>query len=85
MSGIYWSEGSARVKDYSALTRNGKTVVTIKLEVTDPYDLSHILRNLDETQRAATPPPPAKTRAKKPNLRLAAPLLQIAHHRGDGE
>ena len=85
MSGIYWSEGCARVKDYSALTRNGKTVVTIKIEVADTYELSHILRNLDEAQREAAPPPPAKSRTKKPNLRLAAPLLQLTHRRGDSE
>lgn len=47
MTGIYWSEGGARLRDYSATTKAGKTIVTVKIEVTDHFELGHMLRELD--------------------------------------
>jgi hypothetical protein len=77
MSGIYWSPEEATVKDYSALTRGGKTVITIKLEVTDTYALSHILRNLDEAQRERPLPyrPSPKSKAERAAAREERLLL----------
>lgn len=76
MSGIYWSPGEAEVKDYSALTKKGTTVITIKLVVSDPYALSHILRNLDEAQQGTAPAAPTqKTSRGKAALGHDRPLL----------
>lgn len=53
MSGIYWHADEAAVKEYTSTTRNGKSVITVKIVVTDAHALGHILRELDDEMKTA--------------------------------
>lgn len=87
MTGIFFDEGAA-LKTYSALTKAGKSVIKIEIEVTDHFELGHILRQLDaieknqkDTRKAQT----AKSRkAAKAPLALPAPLLGLPYY-GESE
>ncbi|HTM78210.1 MAG TPA: hypothetical protein VL133_11355 [Devosia sp.] len=67
MTGIYWGKGEARIVDYSALTKPGKTIITVKIEVSDHFALGHMLdsleRDREDRRRAARP-----AKARRPLL-----------------
>nr|WP_298095874.1 hypothetical protein [uncultured Shinella sp.] len=84
MSGIYFDE-TVRVKAYSLSSKGGKTTIRIELEAADHFDAASIMRQLDEIERErknrdkpSKQPPPAR---EKKQLAIAAPLLQLEHHR----
>lgn len=47
-----------RLKSYDATIKGGKTTLRITVEVTDPYELSFLLRALEELQTAPKKPAP---------------------------
>ncbi|SMH42239.1 hypothetical protein [Mesorhizobium australicum] len=68
MAGIWFQDGSVRVRSYSSATKGRQRLIRIELEVDDPYDLADVLRQLDAMQ---------EPKAKKP-----AKPLQIEDQRG---
>ena len=46
-----------RIKSYDANVKGSTSVLTIKLEVTDTYELSYILRSLEELMAEKKSPP----------------------------
>lgn len=64
MTGIHWDyygrDGAVRIKSYGAVTKGEKSTIRIELDVTDPDELSHILRQCKELADAA------KAKPKKP-------------------
>ncbi|MFH1796293.1 MAG: hypothetical protein ABIF45_17525 [Pseudomonadota bacterium] len=68
MAGIWFEDGSARIRSYSSTTKGQQRLVRIELEVLNTYELGSLLRQLDEMQE----PKSKKVAApKKPT----APLL----------
>lgn len=88
MTGLFWGE-KTRLKTYSAVTKSGKSVVKLEIETTDPYELAHLIRNLDEIEveqlAAAKAAKPQVAKSKKAHLALPAPMLQIPHFRGEDD
>ncbi|CAK7257528.1 MULTISPECIES: hypothetical protein [unclassified Shinella] len=85
MTGIYF-DGAVRLISYSAVTKGAKATIKIELEASDRYDLASLLRQLDEIdreQREAAKPAPKATRpaARKSQLALPAPMLQLEDQR----
>lgn len=70
---IWWRRERAKLADYSATVRDGKTVVSLKIAVTDPMELAHLIEQCAELKRAA---------AEKPR-RAPKPLL-LEDRRGEG-
>ncbi|MCY1667878.1 hypothetical protein [Rhizobium sp. SL86] len=88
MSIIYLNQRHDRLKDYSAVVKGGKSVVTIKIECAEPGSLGFLLECLAEIQREqVAAEKAAKEAARKPKretrLALPAPLLRIADMRED--
>lgn len=48
MSGIWFQDGTARIRSYSSATKGQLRLVRIELEVTDTYTLADLLRQLDD-------------------------------------
>ena len=58
---IFYLGDHTRIADYaSKSSRGGPTIVTIKIEVTDPYTLGDLLKQLAE----ASPPPRPAARSR---------------------
>lgn len=85
--GIHWRSG-VRLKTYSTAMKAGGTLVKIELEVTDPFQLTMIMRDLEEARadQAAkakavqTKPRSRQTAQRAVSARPAVPLLAF---RGD--
>lgn len=90
MSGIYWSDGHAKLRKYSASTTSGKTgksVIRCEIEIIDGYELGSILNQLVEIeakQQAVAQPArsPARKQRRGEQAELPAPPLMIGY-RGD--
>lgn len=67
------------VKSFKTGSRAKSTVVSIEIEVTDPYELGMLLQQLHEAKHPPKPKPAAKTKAEP--KALPAPLLQISDQR----
>ncbi|WP_336800633.1 hypothetical protein [Kaistia sp. MMO-174] len=54
MAGIYWTEGCARVRNFSAAVRStGNSIVKVEIEVLDDFELGHLLAELKKLARPA--------------------------------
>lgn len=79
MTSVYYSD--AHLKAYSAITKNGKSVVKIELETADPYVVASILRQLDEidTEQKAGKKKKPEPEKKAAQLALPAPALALPY------
>ena len=90
MSGLYWSDGMARLKGYTSNTKHGAggavTSLKIELVVSDHYALASILNQLDEisAEQKVGKPKTLAPKKRQPPLALPAPPLQIPYF-GDAE
>ena len=69
MAGIWFEDGSARLRSYSSATKGQQRLVRIELEIQDTYALGDILRQLDAMQEP------------KPKKRVAPLLLEDGRDR----
>ncbi|MGE4321746.1 MAG: hypothetical protein AB7E60_01800 [Sphingobium sp.] len=75
-------ERGTTVKSYKTASRAKSTVVTIEIDVTDPYELATLLHDLHEAKHP--PKPKAEPKVKKADaLALPAPALQLRDMRGE--
>lgn len=65
------------VRSFKTASRAKSTLVTVEIEVLDPYALGHLLQQLHEAKH---PPKPEPKKAPERKA-LPAPLLQLPHHR----
>lgn len=84
---IMFERNAGKVKSFSTASGPKSTRLTIVLEITDSYALSHLLRELHEAQH---PPkedpataPAAKPKAKTRRPALPAPPLQLPYFGDD--
>ena len=88
MSIIYINEKHDRLKDYSAVVKGAKGVVTIRIECNEPGSLGFLLEELGNIERAQklaaqrAKEEAAAAKRKKP-LALPAPPLQLPYF-GEG-
>ncbi|WP_440410671.1 hypothetical protein [Neorhizobium petrolearium] len=81
MSAIYLSS-SCSLKSYSATSKGGKSTLKIEIDVSDPLDLGHMLRDLfeiEQQQKAKTEPKSRTKKQAEPRLALPAPLLGLPY------
>ena len=83
---LHWDAHEARVSAFSTARRANKTVVKIELEVTGPWALGDIVRQLQEASLPPKPKPKAKPEPRTeaiaaPPLALPAPRLQLTDRR----
>ncbi|PZR89663.1 MAG: hypothetical protein DI537_20680 [Stutzerimonas stutzeri] len=87
MTFIHLYEDSCRLKEYSALTKGGKSIVTVKIECISPRHLGYLLADLEEIERKQKAEKTAKQEARRSKaktvLALPAPALQLPYY-GDG-
>lgn len=82
MTGIYWSEGEARIKKYGATTSGTKTVIRVEIETTDHFAAGSILSSIGRAHAEQTAPTKPVRRSTK-RTSIAAPLLQLTHRSGE--
>lgn len=82
-----WIDQHSRLKSYRASVKGSKSVVTIEIECNDSGSLGWLLKGLgeitSEQERAAMQAKSERAAAKKKQLALPAPLLQIRDMRGE--
>lgn len=81
MSSLYFSD-RIHLKTYGAVTKQGKSRITIELEVMDPYEVASVLRQLDEmdAEQKAQIKKPSARKARKHVLALPAPALGLPYY-----
>ena len=85
MSDIWINQRHARLKSYSATTTGAKSVVTIKIEVSEHSALGYLLKELGDIEREQTAAArkakedAAAAKRKKPPA-LPAPLLGLPYY-----
>jgi hypothetical protein len=67
------------VKSFKTASRVKSTLVTIEIEVVDPYALGDLLQQLHAAKHPPKPKPAPKPDATQ--KALPAPLLQLPHHK----
>lgn len=88
MSVLYLNEKYDRLKDYSAVVKGAKGIVTIRIECSEPGSLGFLLEelgNIERQQKLAentAKEEAARAKRKKP-LALPAPPLQLPYF-GEG-
>ncbi len=88
MSFIYLNERHDRLKEYSAVTKGAKSIVTVKIECGEPGSLGYLLESLGEIEREQlardkAARDAARKAAKKAPLALPAPHLQLPYYGGE--
>ncbi len=88
MSIIYLKDGHDRLKEYSAVTKGAKSIVTVKIECGEPGSLGFLLESLGDIEREQlarekAAKDAARKTAKKAPLALPAPHLQLPYYGGE--
>ena len=82
-----WIDDHSSLKSYRASVKGSKSVVTVEIECTEPSSLGWLLKSLGEIaqrqKRSAAQAKAERAAAKKKQLALPAPALQIRDMRGD--
>ncbi|ODT18893.1 MAG: hypothetical protein ABS35_22675 [Kaistia sp. SCN 65-12] len=56
MAGIYWAEGGARVRAYSAIAKStGNPIVKVEIEILDTSELGYLLEGLKAQVKPSRP------------------------------
>ena len=88
MTSVHLYDG-CRLKEYSAVSKAGKSTITIKIECARPEKLGWLLADLekiDNDQKLAEKAAKEEARRpKKKQLALPAPPLQLPYFGKDGE
>jgi len=88
MSIIYLNERHDRLKEYSAVVKGAKSIVTVKIECGEPGSLGFLLESLGEIEREQlardkAAKDAARKAAKTVPLALPAPHLQLPYYGGE--
>lgn len=82
MAGIWWDQKDTKLVDFAALSKAKKTVITIKLQTSEPFSLASILSDLKRAmqeqtlqQRKANAP----VASKPPGRLVTVPMLALSH------
>lgn len=76
MSSIFIDRDGMRLKGHTISGRNGKTSVRVEIEVTDPYALAGLMRDLQRIDAG-------QEEARRPAAKRPAKPLLITHRAGD--